>query len=119
MQKEIRNFVCGFTVEEVNQVFRNYDDNCFDQWLINPHIGNMECRKKAIVDYLEQTLIWEDPCERQRKFLSCVTKKSPKKFISIICSDEYFSEPLAHTLDQGKRDYNLDYLVENNIITQP
>ena len=110
-------FVHSFTNDEVESVFEDYESGCFDLLLRcdRENISSRESKYKAIRNYLIQTIMVEQKCERQTKFLKCVEEMSRKDFIELIQNDQYFSEPLMHTLNQGKRDYSLSRVGKENI----
>ena len=111
----IDKYVAVFSISEIEQCFSDYDNGCFDHLLRRHRNSDVdtESKRKAVGDYLTQTLFHEPSCERQTKFLKCIQTGTAQDFIRLIRNDQYFSEPLMHTLNQGKRNYNLKLGKEN------
>lgn len=114
---QINSLVHSFTKDEIESIFADYDSGCFDHLLRferNTNNATHQSKCQAIQDYLIQTIMVEPECDRQRKFVRCTEDMSSKDFIRLLQNDQYFSEPLMHTLNQGKRDYTLRMEKENN-----
>lgn len=120
MKKKIDAFVKSFSDTEVQRIFEHYDAGGYDHLLSLPRRSKtIELKRRAIHDYLNKYIIdeakkwrhlhredWEIN-EREKKFPAIVNNMNKKEFICMLKYDQFFEEPLMHTLNQGKANYDL------------
>lgn len=102
LQNVIRNFLLGFTPDQLNEIYENYNAGCYDHLLKNPrkpltHIQEIQ----GLTEYLVKFIINPDPRDEERPeaLLKLVCNKDYIGFIEIL-DDQFYQEPLFRIVNK-------------------
>ncbi len=107
----IEKFAAGATDATIATLFRSYDQGCYDHLLTysrKDRPTRQRERRNALTMYLDHFINYahEEDVERHDELMGCVQEGSYERLIHLL-DDQYFEEPLYHTLNHGKRDFVL------------